>query len=61
MGGVAVNRVNGIADHGERAVAEQIDLHQSGILGAVLLELDDRHRKSRDSHRSVLAAHSTGT
>ena len=45
MGGVAVNRVDGIADHGERPVAEQIDLDQPGILGAVLLELDDRHRK----------------
>ena len=56
MAGVAVDRVDGIADHRERAVAQQIDLDQPGILGAVLLELNDRHRKIRDSESSVLAA-----
>ena len=41
--GMRVHRRDGIADHGERAIAEQIDLDQPRVLRAVLLELDDRH------------------
>ena len=42
-----MDRVDGVADHGERAVAQQIDLDQPRVLRAVLLELDDRHREVR--------------
>ena len=45
--GVAVHRGDRVADHGERAVAEQVDLHQPRVLGAVLLELDDRYGQIR--------------
>ena len=41
----APHRGDGVADHGERAVAEQVDLDQPRVLGAVLLELDDGHRE----------------
>ena len=43
--GADPHRLDRVADHRQRAVAQQVDLHQPRIFGAVLLELDHRHRK----------------
>ena len=40
-----VHGADGVADDGERAVAEEVDLDETGVLGAVLLELNDGHRE----------------
>ena len=39
--GVRPHRRDGVADDRQRAVAEQVDLDQPRVFGAVLLELDD--------------------
>jgi hypothetical protein len=53
--GVLLHRRKGVADDGEGAVAEDVDLHQPGGLGLVLLPLDERQPFGGDLHRHVAA------
>ena len=40
-----MDRLDGIADHRQRAIAQEIDLHQAGVFGTIFFELDDRNRE----------------
>ena len=50
---VPFDRGQGITDHGERSIAEQIDLDQSGLFGLILLPLDHRQAGGGDFHRHI--------
>ncbi len=50
-----LHRRHRVADHGERAVPEDVDFDEPRILGLVLLPLDDRQPLVRDLHRDVPA------
>ena len=43
------HRTDPVADHRQRPVAEEVDLHQPRIFGPVFLELDDGDGKIGDA------------
>jgi hypothetical protein len=47
MGGVPMHGIDGIPNDGERPIPQQIDFDETGILGAVLLELNHGNPKIR--------------
>ncbi len=49
-----------IADHPQAAVAQQVDLDQPGVLGGVLLPLDDRHPLGGALDRDVVVDRTGG-